>query len=205
MFEFLKRRSAIEAAAPDRLVELQATIELQAAADDASPATFRSMAYGGGAMVVSGFGETVLDLAGMDIPATFPILADHKNELDSVAGHGRGEIQNGELHASGEIVRTSKAGGTIINLSKAGVPLQASMGAHPLEIRHVRAGEKIVANGREFVAGVRGLKFVTKSKLRELTVTPLGADASTTVNVAAKSEDSSMIDGTLTADEAIKG
>ncbi len=68
----------------------------------------------------------------------------------------------------------------------AGVPLQASVGAQPLQKRYVAAGENVQVNGKTFTAGARGLLCVELAALKEISIVCIGADGETSVSLAAK-------------------
>jgi hypothetical protein len=72
----------------------------------------------------------------------------------------------------------------IIEMSKAGFAFQASVGVEPLEHERVRPGERVEVNGRSLSAA-RGFTLVKRGRLREVSITPVGADAGTSVAIAA--------------------
>lgn len=167
---------------------LFASAELDIQAADGKPARIDILAYDGGIMTVPGFGPAVVDLAGMQISASIPLLADHDNKLNSVVGSGVPVISDGRLRVGGEVVDGTDAASRTMALHKSGVKLQASIGAVTLAKRHIRAGETVNVNGRRITASGSGFILVTKSVLREVSVTPLGCDPGTTVQIAAKQE-----------------
>jgi len=146
------------------------------------------LAYDGGIMTVPGFGPAVVDLAGMEFAASIQVIADHKNELNSVIGSGIAEARDGKLLLSGDVADGTDAAQRTLALNSSGVKLQASVGAVILARRHVRSGETIHVNGRRITASGNGFVLATKSFLREVSVTPLGCDPGTSVQIAAKQE-----------------
>lgn len=169
-----------------RLITLAAEpLEIQAT-EATQPATFSGLAYSGGVMAIEGWGDILIASGGLDVPDPVPILIDHENKIGAVAGRGRVVIENGRVQVQGVITRGTPAGDQVISLSRDGVPLQMSVGVKPTEIEKIGPGKKVMANGREHVAGAKGLTFTKAGKLKEITITPLGADASTFVHIAAK-------------------
>lgn len=141
--------------------------------------------YTGDLMTVPDVGPVVLDLAGLTIGSSVPICADHETSIRATLGSGRATVENGQLRVRGELTATSDDARHILALSKAGVELQASVGAEILESRPIRAGERVFVNGRHIVAGPAGFELVTKSRLLEATVCVFGADPETSTKIAA--------------------
>ena len=165
-------------------LRLAAAVELQAASGD-RPARVSILAYSGGSMTVAGYGPVAIDLAGLEMPATLPLLGDHNSNLDGVAGSGSPRVQSGVLTVDGTLA-PSPMGARIRDLAAAGVPLQASVGVMPTDRLAVRAGDTVQLNGREIKAGPNGLTVIRAGILREVSITPLGADSATSVAIAAK-------------------
>jgi len=165
-----------------KTLHFKVPVQLLAAAADGAPRRLRIGAYGGGLMNVGGFGLIVVDLMGMQIPNTLPILADHRNELGSVIASGRPTTDGRTLTVAAELVA---AAAQVVALIEGGCNLQSSIGADVGDSEYVRPGAKVSVNGRTLTAGADGFKLVKRSFLREVTVTPLGADRSTSVTLAA--------------------
>ncbi len=159
------------------------------------------LAYSGDVMTVPGFGPIVLDLKGMTLAAEIPLLADHANSIGSIVGQGTPEVRAGQLFVDGTANVTTEAARQVVDLAKSGHKFQASVGATPLESRRITAGETIQANGRTIKAATPFL-FVTKSRLREVTICALGCDAATSVSIAAKKE-STMTTATIDANDIL--
>lgn len=164
-------------------LNLRADVSIQAAADG-KPARVSIMAYGGGAMDVAGFGPVAIELAGLSMPATIPLLGDHESTLAGVAGSGSPRIVNGSLYVDGTI-SSNDTGQRIVALSRDGVPLQASVGVSPNDRINIRTGDTATVNGKLLTAGQRGLTVVKAGTLREVSILPLGADPTTSVTIAA--------------------
>ena len=70
------------------LLQLVAPVSIQAAAPAGKRPTAHIVAYGGDVVTVPGFGPIVIDLAGMALSPSLPILIDHRNELGGIVGTG---------------------------------------------------------------------------------------------------------------------
>lgn len=166
-------------------------IRLQASASTATQARRLAIsAYSGGMMQVDRFGPVVVDLAGLEVPPDFPILTDHTNAINAVVGAGTAS-NNGRALTVSATLADSDAAGEVERLLRSGVNLQASIGAEPIKTRRIPAGEVVNVNGREVSANHDWI-LVTKSRLREVSVTPIGADAFTAVTIAASLKGTAM-------------
>ena len=159
---------------------------LQAAEGEAAagPKKFRIVAYTG-APIRQGWSRepVVIDLAGMTLPATVPIVMGHDYGLDSILGQGVPTVQGNELIVEGEILADSETARKVLALAAGGYQWQASVGADVG--RHLKFGEdqSTTANGQAHVGPVR---IVRASTLRETSFVTLGADRSTAVSIAAE-------------------
>ena len=150
------------------------------AANGAKPKVM-GIAYSGGKMNLPGWKHpVVVDLAGMDIPDTVPLLTNHENKTDSRVGIITASIKDNALEISGEIVSDSKDAQDIVAQGKAGADWQLSIGADVKECELVKSSRSV--NGQE----IEGPFYhVTKSTLREVSVVAVGADAHTSMKVTA--------------------
>ena len=150
------------------------------AANGAKPKVM-GIAYSGGKMNLPGWKHpVVVDLAGMDIPGTVPLLTNHENKTDSRVGIISASIKDNTLEISGEIVSDSKDAQDIVAQGKAGADWQLSIGADVKECELVKSNRTV--NGQE----IEGPFYhVTKSTLREVSVVAVGADAHTSMKVTA--------------------
>jgi phage major head subunit gpT-like protein len=169
-------------------IELTATMNVQAA-DDAAPATFELVAYTGAA-IRQGWSRNpiVVDLASMNTAkASIPILYAHGRELpllDSVIGRSTEILNSGDqLVIRGELIRGEAAADKLIRFAKAGVPLQASIGADARALENINAGGVVAVNGREFAGPIT---IARSSDLRETSVVLFGADGATSAAIAAE-------------------
>jgi hypothetical protein len=168
---------------------------LQAAEGEAAagPKKFRIVAYTGAPIRQAWSREpVVIDLAGMTLPATVPIVMGHDYSLGSILGQGRPSVQGNELIVEGEILADSDTARQVLALAAAGYEWQASVGADVG--RHLRFSEdqSTTANGQAHVGPVR---VVRASTLRETSFVTLGADRSTAISIAAaEAEENTMAD-----------
>jgi len=144
------------------------------------------LAYAGGIMSVAGFGPLVIDLQGLTIPQKVSLLADHKEKLSAVIGQGRPQIIANQLFVEGVLAPEAPASQQILSLHASGVELQASVGVRPGESERLKPGTKIRINGREILAGSKGLLVIRSGELREISIVVFGADDETVVSIAAK-------------------
>ncbi|MGE4300381.1 MAG: Mu-like prophage major head subunit gpT family protein [Victivallaceae bacterium] len=140
------------------------------------------LAYGGGKMNLPGWKyPVVVDLAGMEIPDTVPLLANHENKTDARVGMVTASVQNCSLEISGEIVSDGKGAQDIVAQSKAGADWQLSIGADVKECELVKGSREV--NGQRIDGPFYHVK---KSVLREVSVVAVGADAATKMKVSAR-------------------
>jgi hypothetical protein len=177
-------------------IKLDSGVEfLQAAEGESAPAgkRFRIVAYTG-APIRQGWSRepVVIDMAGMQLPATVPVVLGHDYTLGSILGQGRPFIEAGQLIVEGEILAQNPNADQVAALAAAGYQFQASVGAD------VRRHQKIDADGVTQVNGaahVGPVRVVKASALREVSFVTLGADAATSVAIAAEAdEEFSMAD-----------
>ena len=168
------------------LLRLEAPIELQAAADDRTkPAKISILAYGGAVMRVPAWGNVAIDLAGLEIPGSVPLLSDHEANLDSIIGAGVPSVEHGQLFVAGTLAE-SDTSRKVIALFKSGVPFGASVGVEPTQTETIRAGSEVSINSRTIKADGRPFQLVKRGRLREVSVVGIGADPTSAVSIAAK-------------------
>lgn len=140
------------------------------------------VAYSGGKMSLPGWQHpVVVDLAGMEIPESVPLLTNHENKTDSRIGLISAAVRNNVLEITGEIVSDSRDAADIIAQGKAGADWQLSIGADVKECELVKGSREV--NGQEVEGPFYHIK---KSTLREVSVVAVGADAHTNMKVNAK-------------------
>lgn len=141
--------------------------------------------YAGGMMRVSGWGNMVVDLAGMRLPERLTLLADHNNSVGAVAGSAIPTKTTKKLTIAGTLSNNA-TGKEVAALLADNVKLQMSIGSDIVKATFIDAGKKIQANGRTFTAPAGGMYHVTSSVLKEGTITPLAADENTSIEIAAR-------------------
>ena len=154
-------------------------------AERGKPRRLAILGYSGSVMRVSGYGPIVVDLAGCELPPSCTVLADHDSTIGGVVGSAVPQVVNGQLLFAATCAKT-EAAESVIAILESGVQLQASIGCEPRETQNIRDGETANVNGRKITADETGFTLITKSRLREITICPLGADAETSVSIAAK-------------------
>ena len=106
------------------------------------------VAYSGGKMNLPGWRHpVVVDLAGMEIPESVPLLTNHENKTDSRIGIISAAVRNNALEITGEIVSDSRDATDIIAQGKAGADWQLSIGADVKECELVKGSREV--NGQE--------------------------------------------------------
>ena len=138
-------------------------------------------AYTGGGMRLPGWRHpVVVDLSGMEIPETVPLLTNHENRTDARVGMVRAKVAGGSLEIEGDIVSDGEAANGIVAQCRAGADWQLSIGADVRESELVKADREV--NGQ---AAAAPFYLVSKSVLREVSVVAVGADQSTRMRVSA--------------------
>lgn len=139
------------------------------------------LAYSGGKMNLPGWKHpVVVDLAGLELPESVPLLANHQNKTASRVGMVSAQVKDNALEIDGQIVSESEDARDIVAQSKAGADWQLSIGADVKECELVRSSREV--NGQVFEGP---FYHVRHSTLREISVVPVGADAKTTMKVSA--------------------
>lgn len=146
--------------------------------------TLEILAYTGGFMNVPGWGLLCIDLNGLET-GQVAVLADHDAKRSGVVGHGLAAIEGGKLIVRGQISADSEAAREVVSAAKNGFPWQSSVGVQVLESRRLRAGQRLELNGLQLTVPDSGAVLVVRGKLREVSITALGCDADTCVNISA--------------------
>ena len=126
----------------------------------------------------------VIDLAGMRFKQKTPIVMGHDYGLGSVLGQTSSvRVEGGKLIVEGEILANSEAARQVVQLAEAGYEWQASVGADVRRQQKLAADNTTTANERTYQGPLR---MVRTSNLREVSFVVLGADAETSVAIAAE-------------------
>ena len=140
------------------------------------------LAYSGGKMKLPGWKHpVVVDLGGMAIPESVPLLANHENHTASRVGMVTARVDADTLLIDGEIVAEGDKANGIVAQAKAGADWQLSIGAEVEEAELVQG--KAAVNGTEHEGPFYHVK---KSTLREVSVVAVGADLTARMKVTAK-------------------
>ena len=169
-------------------------------------AKFRIVAYTGAPIRQAWSREPiVIDLAGMTLPPTVPIVLGHDYALGSILGQGRPTVQGNQLIVEGEIMADTETARQVLGLASKGYQWQASVGADVQRHLKFADDQSTTANGQTFQGPVR---IVRASTLRETSFVTLGADRSTAVSIAAEevAEESTMAESATEkpVEEAVK-
>lgn len=148
------------------------------------PKRFQILAYSGGVLNVDGFPSgVVVDLSGLETPGSIPILIDHTKSVEATLGLTDNIHNDGtKLTMAGVVTGQSPLALQVLAQSTAGHTWQASIGAMVIESEEILAGQTATANGQTFTGPVT---IARRSVLRETSVLPMGADSTTSVNLAA--------------------
>ena len=159
-------------------------LEITAAAGGRKP-TVRGLAYSGGKMRLFGWSRpVVVDMTGMAVPESVPLLANHENHTLCRVGVVTATVGESGLEISGEIVAEGTEAENIVAQGKSGADWQLSIGAE------VEAAE-LVLEGKRTINGVEHeapFYHVMRSTLREVSVVAVGADKATHMKVTASLE-----------------
>jgi phage head maturation protease len=129
--------------------KLSGSVEALAAETGQAP-RFRMLAYTG-AEITRAYGKAIGDLSGIHVPEKLPILLNH--DENAVVGYAdKAEVTARGLELSGPIIDSEPAGQRVVNLSRKGFPLTASIGFRIEHVERVEEGKTARCNGRD-VAG----------------------------------------------------
>ena len=148
---------------------------------------FSILAYSGGILKVDGFEHpVVVDLSGLQASAAVPIILDHTATTETTIGQ-TSEIRNDgkRLVLAGQVTGQSQRVLAVIAQHDAGYSWQASIGCSVEASQDVPAGQRVSVNGQTFVGPII---VARRTVLRETSVLPVGADATTQVNLAASAK-----------------
>lgn len=148
----------------DKLLLLQASAAIQAAADEGKTPQVQILAYAGGIMRVPFWGDVAIDLKALDTSGQVPILVDHDPTLRGIAGHGAAAVEQNQLVVRGTIPPVSDAGRQVVELAKAGFQWQASVGVEPQKTERLEAGAKATLNGKTIQAARGPVTIIRRGK-----------------------------------------
>jgi hypothetical protein len=144
--------------------------------------TFEMLAYAGGKLKLGNVNApVVVDLSTLTATANLPALRDHR--IEQTVGHIEQLNNDGHtLTATGVISSTSCYATEIVDDARNGFVWQCSIGADPERLDFIARGESVFVNGQSF----DGPAYISRNTLlREISFTAVGADANTSVAIAA--------------------
>lgn len=164
---------------PAEAFRFLAPATLAAAADSDAPRQLSGVAYSGGVIEPHAYwGRVVFDLGTTEIPERVPVLVDH--DRSRRVGVARLAVQNSAIViAEGQLLGNDQAR-QVAEDADAGFPWQLSVHIDPARVQQVEPGESVVVNGTEHA----GPLFVFRqSRIREVSLTPTGADHRTSAQI----------------------
>jgi len=167
--------------------------------DKKKPAIVKGLAYNGGILELGLPYSVCVDLYGMEIPESIPLLTDHRNEIGSKIGEIKAKVVDNALYIEGKITSDSYLANNIVSQSKNGGKWSLSIGALLTEFYILDEGK--VINGQDIPAGVC---HATKSLLREVSVVAVGADKDATLEIEAKAKQTNTLSGGENMGDEIK-
>lgn len=174
--------------------DIEAMAGDEAGRDNAPLGRFSGVAYSGAAIRQRWSEDPiVVDLSSLDVSRqTVPLQYEHAIDADGKAildtdrllGQTR-ELRNTgrELYVAGEILSDEWMAERIVRLARRGYRWQLSIGAKNGRVERVKSGVKVQVNGRDFTGP---LSIVRGAVVREVSVVKQGADADTSVAIAAQ-------------------
>lgn len=164
--------------------------------------TVSMVAYNGGAMRVPGWMDpVVIDLAGVAVP-TQKVAIRRNHDNDRTIGHTDAvRVTDRQITATGVISFDTEAAREVVGAARNGFPWQASVGMNPDGVEFLPTGSSTTVNS-SLISGPADI--IRRSTLREITIVDLGADASTSVQVAASAKERAMAQDDKTTAEAEK-
>jgi len=192
---------------PRKAFEFLAPASVQPQDDASSPSdrTLTGVAYSGGIVTDHGYwSRLVIDLASASLTPPIPLLSCHEHD-DSVGVVTAATQQAGGLAIEAVLFASiDEDAADIAAKADRGFPWQLSVGIWPDSIEEVQAGASIQLNGQSFQGP---LTVFRNSRIREVSVVPVGADSRTSAAVLSAGESISIPvisheDDTMNLDEA---
>ena len=165
----------------NEIVALAADVEVSAAATEGKPATFRVVAYTGGAMELGGWDlPVVVDLDAIRFGKSLVANLDH--DRTKRVGHVTAQsVIDGQLILEGVISAATESAREVSQSASSGFVWQASIEASPTSVQTIKAGDSVTVNGQTH----KGPLYVAASTLKGFGFVSHGADDNTQVSIAA--------------------
>jgi hypothetical protein len=149
------------------------------AADGDGVRRLEGVAYSGDVIAPHSYwGAVIFDLSTLTLPERVPVLVDH--DRAQRAGWASLAVRGGALEIAEGRLLANATGAAVAADADQGFPWQMSVHIDPATIEEIAKGAIVVVNGRT----VTGPAYVFRnSRIREVTVTPTGADHRTSAQV----------------------
>ena len=120
------------------------------------------------------WGNLIFDLTNITSKPQIPILFNH--DTNKIVGHGSISVSD-KIVVQGKLSNSTPEGLMVQGLLDEGQDLQESVYIEPANIKKYSKGEKLNVNGQELIGPYTVFE---NSKIKEVSITPLGADENTT-------------------------
>lgn len=149
------------------------------AAEEGGQRRLQGVAYSGELIAPHSYwGAVIFDLASLELPERVPVLVDH--DRAQRAGWASLAVRGGALEITEGRLLQNATGQAVGQDADDGFPWQMSVHIEPARIEEIQVGTSATVNGR----AVTGPAFVFRqSRIREVTLTPTGADHRTSAQV----------------------
>lgn len=165
---------------PD-VIALDCSLELASAAKEGDLPKFSIVANTGRPMQVSRWGDPVIiDLSGVAFKSKMPVILDH--DVNRRFGHTTDvTVDDSKITATGVVSSTMNVAQSAMADIRNGFPFQTSVGAKIEKAEYIEEKATADVNGKQY----RGpLVVARKTRLKEISVTVLGADDKTSIRIS---------------------
>lgn len=134
---------------------------------------FEGVAYSGGVIPGTFYGDVVIDLATTRAPVPMAILLEH--DRSQRIGVGQSITLGSDMRVTGTLLGNEQ-GEAVTREALEGFPWQMSVHVEPGQVEEYLAGQEASVNGRSFTGP---LAVFRNASIREISFTPTGMDANT--------------------------
>jgi hypothetical protein len=172
--------SAVSCSGPAEIT-LDCSLDLASAAKEGDLPKFSIVANTGRPMQVSRWGDPVIiDLSGVAFRNKMPVILDH--DINRRFGHTTGVmVDDSKITATGLVSSTLNVAQAALADIRNGFPFQTSVGAKIEKAEYIEENATAEVNGREHKGP---LVVARKTRLKEISVTVLGADDKTSIRIS---------------------